>query len=532
MSNYDEVLYEGYAFPQTHPDRLATIASLAGMTPAPVERCRVLEIGCGDGGNLLPMALTLPASEFVGIDLGALHIKKGQDTAARLGLNNLSLLHMDVMELGEDLGRFDYVIAHGFFSWVPPEPREKALAVCRAHLSPHGVAFVSYNANPGFHVRRMLREMMLFHTRHITDAREQIGQSKALLRFLLDAQVKRNAYQTLLREEAERISKHADDHFYHDDLEPFNEPFYFHEFVELAARHGLQYLGEADYFETQDTSLSPQGAERLRQLGDNPVLREQYADFIKCRGFRQTLLCHAEVEPERTPRASRLKDFYVASAARPAEPEPDVKSSSVVRFEGAHGATVQTDHPLTKAAILHLGEHWPRALHFDQLLAGARTRLGRDDAGSLRRDEADSLHNADSLSQDSEALCEVLLRLYGANLVELRTHAPRFAAQASERPLASPLARLQAQRSEVVTSLRHTTIRMDDPLARHLLTLLDGNRDRPALLDALLALAHTGALQLQDQGQPLNDPARLQTLLCERIEENLTNLARHALLVE
>src|SRR3712207_5434808 len=107
MSNYDEVLYEGYAFPQTHPDRLATIAALAGMRPAPVGRCRVLEIGCGDGGNLLPMALALPGSEFVGIDLGALHVRKGRDTAARLGLKNLTLLHMDVLDVDERFGRFD-----------------------------------------------------------------------------------------------------------------------------------------------------------------------------------------------------------------------------------------------------------------------------------------------------------------------------------------------------------------------------------------------------------------------------------------
>ena len=518
MSNYDEVLYEGYAFPQTHPDRLATVAALAGMRPAPVERCRVLELGCGDGGNLLPMALALPESEFVGIDLGARHVEKGRESAARLGLRNLSLLHMDVMDVGAEFGRFDYVIAHGFFSWVPPAPREKALAVCRAHLSPQGVAFVSYNTNPGFHVRRMLREMMFFHTRHLTDARERIGQSKALLRFLLDAQVKRNAYQTLLREEAERISKHADDHFYHDDLEPFNEPFYFHEFVRLAADHGLRYLGEADYFETQETSLSPRAAEQLRQLGDDLVLKEQYADFIKCRSFRQTLLCHAEVGLERAPRPERLKGFYVASAARPVSAEPDVRSAAVESFEGAHGATVQTDHPLSKAAILHLGESWPRALGFDELLAGALSRLGRgaDDGPP---------------GEDSDALCEVLLRLYGANLVELHTSAARFARRAGERPVASPLARLQAARSEVVTSLRHTTIRMDDPFGRRLLTMLDGTRDRDALAGEFLALAESGALRLDERDEPPRDARRLRELLSERIEESLSSLARHALLV-
>ncbi|HYO64422.1 MAG TPA: class I SAM-dependent methyltransferase [Pyrinomonadaceae bacterium] len=518
MSGYDEILYEGYAFPQTHPDRLATVATLAGMRPAPVARCRVLELGCGDGGNLIPMALALPESEFVGIDLGARHVEKGGEVVARLGLENITLRRMDVMDVGEGFGRFDYVIAHGFFSWVPPAPREKALAVCRAHLAPQGVAFVSYNTKPGFHVRRMLREMMLFHTRHLTTARERIGQSKALLRFLLDSQVKRNTYQTLLREEAERVLSHADDHFYHDDLEPFNEPFYFHEFVELAARQGLRYLGEADYFETQDASLSPQAAERLQALADDPVLKEQYADFVKCRSFRQTLLCHAEVELEQTPDARRVKSFFAASAARAVSAEPDVRSSAVESFEGAHGATVQTDHPLAKAAIVHLGENWPHSVGFDELLAGARTRLGRgDDASS---------HDA-----DSEALCEVLLRLYGANVVELHAHAPRFAREAGERPRASPLARMQAEGSEVVTSLRHTSVRMDDPLGRRLLTMLDGTRDRAALTAEFLSLVERGALQLGTPGEQLTDAADARAFLSAKVEETLASLARHALLI-
>ena len=75
---YDELPYPGSAFAQTHPDRLATLATLFGMTPAPVERCRVLELGCGDGGNLIPMAFALPESRFTGVDLATTAIARGQ----------------------------------------------------------------------------------------------------------------------------------------------------------------------------------------------------------------------------------------------------------------------------------------------------------------------------------------------------------------------------------------------------------------------------------------------------------------------
>lgn len=75
---YDEVPYPGLPLPQTHPSQLATLGFLHGLEPAPVERCRVLELGCGDGGNLIPMALDLPESEFVGIDLSAPAIATGR----------------------------------------------------------------------------------------------------------------------------------------------------------------------------------------------------------------------------------------------------------------------------------------------------------------------------------------------------------------------------------------------------------------------------------------------------------------------
>src|SRR6476469_9617489 len=124
---YDVVSYPGHSYPQTHPDRLATIATLYGLTPPPPETCRVLELGCGDGANLLPVAYTLPGSTCVGIDLAADALARGQAAAAELGLGNLSLQQLDVTEISRDFGQFDYIIAHGLYSWVPPHVQEKVL---------------------------------------------------------------------------------------------------------------------------------------------------------------------------------------------------------------------------------------------------------------------------------------------------------------------------------------------------------------------------------------------------------------------
>jgi cyclopropane fatty-acyl-phospholipid synthase-like methyltransferase len=156
-TSYDIVPYPTGSQVQTHPDRLATIATLFGMSPKPVEECRVLELACGNGGNLIPMAYALPRSTFVGIDLAAGAIDAGRTVIRRLELRNITLLQQDLRTLPSDFGTFDYIIAHGVYAWVAPPVQDWILAVCRGHLAPQGVAFVSYNAFPGSHLRIMVR---------------------------------------------------------------------------------------------------------------------------------------------------------------------------------------------------------------------------------------------------------------------------------------------------------------------------------------------------------------------------------------
>src|SRR5215208_1269478 len=197
-NTYDEVSYPSYPFPQSHPNRLAVLATLFGMNPAPVEDCRVLEIGCGDGANLIPMALLLPQSRFVGVDLAAHPIAKGQAMTEALGLSNITLQQLDIMNLSSDFGQFDYVIAHGVYSWVPPAVRDKLLAICKANLTPEGVAYISYNTYPGGHLRQMMREMMLFHVRDIQEPDERIRQSRALISSLAQSKSEPDLYSMIL----------------------------------------------------------------------------------------------------------------------------------------------------------------------------------------------------------------------------------------------------------------------------------------------------------------------------------------------
>src|SRR5215210_5831670 len=160
---YDEVRYSNYPYAQTHPDRLATVAGLHGLAAPDPRDCRVLELGCGAGGNLLAMAVATPGVQAVGVDLAEVPIRDGRRAIEEIGLANVELRQGDVSDLtGGQLGEFDFVIAHGLYAWVPEQARDAVLAATHSHLAADGVAYISYNANPGGHLRRIMRELGLW----------------------------------------------------------------------------------------------------------------------------------------------------------------------------------------------------------------------------------------------------------------------------------------------------------------------------------------------------------------------------------
>jgi methyltransferase-like protein/SAM-dependent methyltransferase len=515
-TSYDEVLYPSYTHAQTHPDRLATVATLLGMKPAPVERCRVLELGCGDGSNLIPMAFGLPGSEFVGIDLAAQPVALGQEMVAGLGLKNIRLVQDSVTRIDSSWGQFDYIVAHGLYSWVPAEVRDHVLTVCCANLAPQGVAFVSYNTYPGNHLRNMVREMMLFHVQGCAAPQERVRQALALVRFLADAQEgPADEFRRFMKGELEELLAHEEGHLYHDELSVINVPLYFTQFMEHAQRHRLQYLGEADYLEMRAQAFSPATRETLAQLGHNRILREQYLDFLKCRRFRQTLLCHRDLELRTEPLAEKVAAFRISSAARPVPPEVDLGPKVVVRFETVRGARVETDFPIGKAALLALSEVWPHSVPFAELYGDARARVRQ--AGIADEESAEV----------REAFCRFLLEVYGSGVVGFHLLPPPCALRAGERPAASALARWQCRKGDSVATAFHQTVKLEDEMGRQLVQLLDGNRDRAALTEALFQfLKSRNALT-----EPGREESETRQNLAAELEKNLARLGRLGILV-
>jgi cyclopropane fatty-acyl-phospholipid synthase-like methyltransferase len=469
-SPYDVVPYPGHPFPQTHPDRLATLGTLFRIDPPPLASCRVLELGCGDGGNLVPMAVTLPGARLLGIDASERAIARGSALVEALGLTSVTLEAAAIEQLEPPPERFDYVIAHGVYSWVEEPVRDRLLELCRAVLADRGIAYVSYNALPGGRLPGALRDMLVFHTGGIEDARERIEQARALLRLLAGRWSEGHEFGAVMRSQAERLLERSDETLFHDELAAVNQPVYFHELVAHAARHGLQYLAEADFFEMQTGVLPEEVSGELLQVED-PIRREQYLDFVKGRMFRQTLLCRAEVEIDRSPQPLVLESLAVSSPARAAG-APD--GAGRVTFEGPSGSTLTTDHPLVIRALQRVGGSWPAAVWVRELIADGTS------------------------DEDRAAVCGALLRCYAGNLVQLHTVPPPLATSAGDRPEASPLARHQARSGELVTNLRHTSVRIEDDLGRRLVSLLDGTRDRAQLVEELRAFLRAAGRAVPD----------------------------------
>jgi len=448
---YDAVAYPGRVHAQTHPDRLSTIAALFGLTSAPPERCRVLEVGCGDGRNLLGMATALPDSTFVGFDLASQPIAAGQGMVRSLGLKNLLLLRQDLMSVTADIGRFDYVIAHGFYAWVPAAVQDKLLALCREVLAPDGVAYVSYNAYPGCHLREMFREMMQFHVRGMDDPSTRIATAKTAMDFLRRNLAGAADYGAWVLGEMEKLGEQDPGTLFHDTLGAVYRPTSFLGFMDHAASHELQYLGEAEFLEMNEEPFSPEAVEKLRAFGPDRFLdKEQLMDFLKVRAFRQTLLCRKSIALRRSPASEDLSRFHVSTRARKGR-----TPAGTVEYRTPRGATMATDNPA-----------------FQDMM----DRLEKVSPGSLP---------LTALSADPKVTAQLVVRLYGMAIVDLHPSAPRFVRTAGPTPAVSSLVRLQIERSPLVTNLLHADVHVEGALAKELVRLLDGNRTRRVLLQDL-----------------------------------------------
>jgi SAM-dependent methyltransferase len=501
---YDTVEYPSVALPQAHPGHLHAVARMFGVAAAPVERCRFLEIGCGDGTHSIAAALALPDAAFVGIDLSSVAVERGNSVIAELGLSNVSLYAADLTTWVPPSNGFDYVVAHGLYAWVPQSVRDALLAIIARTLRPAGVGYVSYNTYPGCYIRRMVWEILRYHTRDVAEPLKKIQEARELLKFLAAGQpAKREDVTAMYSKELDHLlNEHDPRVLYHDDLGPFSEPLYFHEFAAHAGKFGLRFVAEAEPNAMESRAFPPTVAGVLDGLAErDPLVKEQYLDFLRLRRFRQTLLSVDGASPRARPDAGVVSSLAVSGKPKPATDVVELAPGVAVTFTADRGAMAKTDLPLAKAALLELAIRWPGRVAFRELVKLAANRLDRKPT-----------------EEDSRQLADFLAAVWMAELVSFHGDLPRYVDTVSERPVASPLARIQLRSGQFASTLLHVSMRFDDEPSRKMVQLLDGTRT----IDEVAA-AMTDAFPPDKRP----DPAALRAGL----ERNLERMAKGGLLV-
>jgi methyltransferase-like protein/2-polyprenyl-3-methyl-5-hydroxy-6-metoxy-1,4-benzoquinol methylase len=501
---------------------MAVIASLVGLRPKPVENCRVLELGCAAGANLIPMAEELPDSTFVGIDMSERQVEVGRKAISDLGLNNIELRLQAIQDFVAGSEKFDYILCHGVFSWVPAEVQERILGICREALAPEGVAYISYNTLPGWHMRGMIRDMMLYHSRRFSEPQQQIAQARGLLDFLVTSvPMQENPYGQFLRSELESLRRSPDSYLFHDHLEEHNSPVYFHQFVERASAQGLRFLAEVPLDSMDSRNFAPEIGQTLQRVSSDMVQMEQYMDFLRNRMFRQTLLCHANHTPNYRLDLETLTPYFLASSLRPSSARPDLSQGVREDYWGAGGVNAWSINSVVKASLLVLGAVWPQSVPFRELCSRAQAKLPGGDSMTI------------PLSREEEQqVTQAFLRFYliGDRLVELRPRPLKLTTQPGAQPMARPLARWQAQSGWPIVNVRHECVTLDE-FGRQVLLRLDGKHTRPAVVGELTGLVADGTLTAQQGGVKVIDPEQIRQILTQAVDQKIEELGRLALVL-
>lgn len=508
---YDEFPYPLLSFPLTHIGRLGAIGRLFGLQTAPPSGAHVLDLGCGCGTNSLAMAQLFPAAQFVGIDYSARQIAMAEEARTAAGLPNAKFLCKDITSAGDDIGKFDYILAHGVYSWVPDPVKEAILRISRENLKPDGVAYISYNCLPGWRMRGALREMMLFHTAGVPDQQTKVVQSKALVELLAAANTADHSYGKFLREQLEFLKGADPSYIAHDFLETDNTAFYFSNFLSNAVRHGLVYLAEAEVPTMLVENFPEPIAKKLKSMNLNLVAQEQYMDFLRNRPFRATLLCHQDRTLNRTLDAACAGDFHVSPLANLKQPFSPTQPAILLRPDGGDWILKDPTAADLFTTVMAQRNGLPMPALLDGVLERHSGRLAGRDVQAVRRE-----------------LTQILISGYFKKLVDFSLGPFSQATHKISKgnPEALPLARWQAAKGKRISNPRLDMFQ-PDPFIATLLPLCDGTRNPASLVEGMVQAHRSGRFQIHSKNELVSEPARVREViagLCQEVIGKLLNL--------
>jgi len=516
---YDAKPYDAHPFAQTAPEHLEAVAYVFGIdTPAP-PTARVLELGCAGGGNLIPFAARHPAAAALGVDISPVHVQQAAQAIRQAGLDNVQVRALDIAEIDENLGEFDYIVCHGVYSWVPAAVQAAILRVCTRHLSPQGLAYISYNVHPGWKSREIVRDAMMLRGGPHDAPDDKLAYARGMLEFLDQSARPDSVLKATLDEMMPIVRGASPTYLLHEFLEPCNSPCYFKEFVERAQSAGLAYLADADAATMFVQNYGEQVyLPLLRECGGSQVMMEQYLDFLVNRSFRQTLLVHQarahHIRYRLDP--ARLRQLSFAGAFRAEDGGSFTLDANEQPCVALRNIKIALRLPVHKAVAQVLDEHYPAMLTVDALVAAVAARVSTSPVDAFVM-----------------AMLEEMLIL-GA--VRVRRTPVGAAAHPAERPRALPSVRrlptlaLSEGPQAHACNLWHESVALS-PLERCLLPLLDGEHGHEALAQFLVDEARAQRIRFIKDDEPLTDDEALRDFSRQQVALALRDLRRKGLLM-
>jgi methyltransferase-like protein len=413
---------------------------------------------------------------------------------------------------------FDFILFSGALTRQSGEVQNQLWRVCQDHLANNGVACIAYSTLPGAHFQRMTAEIVQAHCQRFTDCRQVAQQARLLMKFLATSTAPETPYGAALRSELQRLNLLDDETLYDMYVGRPDEPIWFHQFMETAHQHGLQYAGELNFASMFTGNLPAATANLIESAASDILTIEQYMDFLRNRESRQTILCRKGVELNRALTPERIGEMYIASSMQPARANGNFGDELHFVVPNSK-TTVRASESIVAAALVHLHERWPNAVHMPRLFYESRQKL------SASRVEASS-----EITQKSAELSSAILQLALRGVIELHAFPTSFDTRVSKQPRASAYARLEAKTHSKVTNLRGESVQLDE-FARRLLTLLDGQKDRGHLLSAIMRDVRSGELVLQRDGDSADRRGSDELFVAAAVDACLSKLGRAALLI-
>jgi SAM-dependent methyltransferase len=355
---YDELPYRSLPIEWTAPERLALTSLLHGGPRSPLDNYRVLELGCADGANLLPLAYYRRHADFIGIDSANSQIALANSRKEALGLSNIEFIHTDFLTAAEYLsGQFDYIIAHGVFSWIPQDVRDAFLKLCAQRLRSGGLLYLNYNTYPGWNVRGMVREFLLAQTAGEANLKLRGQQAQEVAAKVVSSlTIGEHPYSQLMVSEFRFVCENHVSYVGHEYLAADNHPYWRSEFLTLMRQYDLEYVADAD-FNYSSGRIPEELAPRLKheQLMGRSI--EDTIDLLCYRQLHSPILTRGRFV-RRKPGGEELGNLLVASCLAPC---PSSETEHPM-FQHPSGYQVEVKDEAIRVALLQLEPIWPRGL--------------------------------------------------------------------------------------------------------------------------------------------------------------------------